>query len=117
MSYAWYKFHKAIRSLAIARAHKKNWLASDYVSRIILLNPDDLPAAIQPEFRRFRHDMTLKPAESVVASLRVTVNAMSEGEVIKMILRIIKMHDALKAHEDAFEAPFSLHASLQDQAA
>ena len=103
MSYAWYKFHKAVRSLTFASTQKKSWLASDYVSRLLLLQAEDLPEEIRPDFRRFQRDMTVIPARTVVESLRATVQSMSEVEVIKMILRIISLHDALKSREQLID--------------
>ena len=119
MSYAWYKFHKAVRSLTFARGQKRSWLASDYVSRILLLQAEDLPEDIRPEFRRFQRDMTLSPARTVVESLRATVKNMSEVEVIKMILRIISLHDALKSREQPIDMQYDPPANgeIRNQAA
>ncbi len=103
MSYAWYKFHKAVRSLAFARTQKKAWLASDYVTRILLLQAQDLPEPIRPEFQRFQRDMTMIQGQNVEGSLRATVKAMSEAEVIKMILRLISLHDVLKLQMDPLD--------------
>ena len=119
MSYAWYKFHKAVRSLAFASSQKKAWLASDYVSRILMLQPEDLPREIQAEFRRFQRDMTACPAGGVTASQRATVKAMNEAEAIKMILRLIRMHDVVKTHEKPFDTlhKFPANGEIREQAA
>jgi hypothetical protein len=119
MSYAWYKFHKAVRSLTVAHSQKKAWLASDYVCRIILLRPEDLPGEIQAEFLDFQRDLTTCPADSLTSSLRATVKAMDQAEVIKMILRLIRMYEVFKAHVQPFDMQFKVPANgeMREQAA
>lgn len=119
MSYASYKFHKAIRSLALAAGHKREWLASDYVTRILMLNPDDLPEATRCEFRQFQQDMIPPLSRSVKDAHRATVKAMSESEVIKTILRILVLHESIKCHGEQIDSRynFPLNRNTQNRAA
>lgn len=99
MSYAWYKFHKAMRSLSDAGMRKKQWLASEQVFRIVRLNAEDVPSQIRDAFRRFQVDMTKVNLQDVERSLQATVSAMDETEASAMVNCAIRMYDTLERHE------------------
>lgn len=101
MSYAWEKFHMAIRSLA-ARGTKRARLVDSYVYHIIHVKPEQVPEEIQDELRQFERDITRVQAKGDEGSVQATVNTMDDDEVDRLIDRIISMHDTITRHQEPF---------------
>lgn len=99
MSYARYKFHKAMHSLDYAGQRKREWLAGEHVYRILRLKLEDVPAEIRHELRQFQQDMTSVKAKKMEDSVRATVRAMNEPAVSSMIGRIVSMRNMIDRSE------------------
>jgi hypothetical protein len=101
MSYALYKFHKAILSLYGTELQKRQWLASSYVHHIVHLRNDDLPPPIRTDFENLRRMLTRIQGNGMTDTLEQSVNAMSNDEVGDAVNRIVALHDALRRTQDA----------------
>ncbi|HYD82350.1 MAG TPA: hypothetical protein VEC06_21310 [Paucimonas sp.] len=96
MSYALYKFHKAILSLYGTELQRRQWLTSSYVHHIIHLRDNDLPEAVRGEFSELRQRLTRIRADGPTATLEQTVKAMDNAEINTIIDRIIAIYDAMQ---------------------
>jgi hypothetical protein len=100
MSYASYKFTKAILSLEEAHFQKKEWLASSYVYHLVHLQDDDIPPELREEFREVRMELTKVRAQGADCSLQATVQNMDDAEVSRTVDRIVNMYNIIKNYED-----------------
>jgi len=103
MSYALYKFHKAILSLYGTELPRRQWLTSSYVHHIIHLRDHDVPESVRSEFLEVRDILTSVHAGGPTETLEQSVEIMDDVEVNAVIDRIIAIHDAIRAHERATE--------------
>lgn len=99
MSYALYKFHKAILSLYGTDLQKKQWLASSYMHHIVHLRDIDLPEPLREEFQELRDRLTRVSAEGPITTLEETVKTMNNSEVNTIIDRIVVMYDRIRRYE------------------
>lgn len=99
MSYALYKFNKAIVSLPETKVRKREWLASNYMYHLIHLQDTDIPLEIKREFLEFKRDLTKVHAQGVDSSLQATVSKMNDAEAGKMIERVVRMYNVIKNNE------------------
>lgn len=101
MSYALYKFHKAILSLDGTGLQKKEWLASSYMHHIIHLRDADLPEAVREDFQDLRSRLTRVPGKGPMATLEESVKLMDDREVNSIINHIILIYKSIRHHEKA----------------
>jgi hypothetical protein len=99
MSYALYKFHKAILSLYGTDLQKKQWLASSYMHHIVHLRDIDLPEQLREEFLELRNCLIKSSASGVDMTLEETVNTLNNSEVNIIIDRIVAMYDMIRRYE------------------
>jgi hypothetical protein len=98
MSYAWEKFHEAIRSL-VGPGSQRERLVNAMVYHIIYVTPDEVPSEIKDEFRQFREGFALVEAKGGEGNIKATIDEMDDAEVNKMILHIINMHYIIYMNE------------------
>lgn len=101
MSYARYKFNKAVRSLSEAGTRRREWLASDHAFRLLRLTPTDVPIALQQEFQMFQHEMKpiLRASETGFRQF-AAFRAVDEETVGRIIDRIMYMHQVIESDGD-----------------
>lgn len=99
MSYALYKFHKAILSLHGTELQKKQWLASSYIHHILHLQEEDLPEEVRAEFRSVCQALIKIPGQCLSLTLEQSVRAMTSAEVDRLIQRIVLLHDSISRLE------------------
>lgn len=106
MSYAWYKFNKAVMSLDEMRLDYRNWLASDHVYRLMRLTEEDLPGELRGEFELLQRDM-----DPIVRALEIGQDAqdvvirMGDEHVKRVVERIVYMHDVIELSENMIFSP------------
>ena len=100
MSYARYKFNKAVQSLREAGAKRREWLASDHVSRLMRLTTADVPTELQREFQLFQGE--IKPILHAVEKKipQAAMRAIDEQTVARIIERIMYMHEVIVLKTD-----------------
>jgi hypothetical protein len=103
MSYALYKFHKAILSLDGTELQPRQWLASSYMHHIVNLRDHDLPEPVRRDFEELRGTLTRVAADGPAETLEQTVKSMDNAEVNSVIDRIIAIYDSIRQHERATE--------------
>jgi hypothetical protein len=97
MSYARYKFNKAVQSLREAGTKRREWLVSDHVFRLMRLTPADIPVELTHEFQLFQQEMTpLARASELVDSRWSAVQSVDEETVCRIIDRIMHMHQIIE---------------------
>ncbi len=97
MSYARYKFNKAVQSLSEAGAKRREWLASDHVCRLLRLTTADVPVELKHEFQLFEREM--KPilrASDLSARPSGVIRSVDEATVGRIIDRIMYMHEVIE---------------------
>jgi len=99
MSYALYKFHKAILSLDGTYLQKKEWLASCYIVHILHLRQEDIPQCVEDDIRQLKSDLTMVPGIGIVGTLEATVSQMENAEADKIIHRIFHIYKILRGSE------------------
>jgi hypothetical protein len=99
MSYALYKFHKAILSLYGTELQRRQWLTSSYVHHIVHLRDHDLPEPVRRDFEELRGTLTRVAAGGPTETLEQTVKAMDNSEINSTIDRIIAIYDSIRLHE------------------
>lgn len=99
MSYTWEKFHEAIRTLA-GKGTQQERIISAY-SKISRLEPDNIPEEIQEDFRELEADITKVQGDE--GSVKATVRQMNEGEISRVIDKIISMHNDIMRLEESLQ--------------
>jgi hypothetical protein len=106
MSYARYKFNKAVRSLNEAGARRLEWLGSDNAFRLMRLTTADVPVELRQEFQLFQQEikpiLRFSEADSRTWGLVRTVD---EGTVGRIIDRIMRMHEVIETHKEQAQIP------------
>jgi hypothetical protein len=105
MSYALYKFHKAILSLYGTDLQKKQWLASSYMHHIVHLRDVDLPEPLREEFQELRSCLVGSSESMLDATLEDTVKMLNNNEVNIIIDRIVVMYDLIRRYEGMSLSP------------
>jgi hypothetical protein len=100
MSYALYKFHKAICSLHDRQLDKRQWLASHYIHHIVHLQEATLPVDIRQEFCNVRNILTKISANTPSEALQCTLNVMNDAEIEQVITRLENMYEHLQRSEN-----------------
>jgi hypothetical protein len=105
MSYARYKFNKAVQSLNEAGVRRREWLASDHAFRLLRMTMDDVPIELRHEFQLFLHEMTpiLRSNDTELCRLRA-IRSVDEATVRRIIDRIIYMHDVMELKTEKRQA-------------
>jgi len=97
MSYARYKFNKAVQSLNEAGAKRREWLASDHVYRLMRLTPADIPAELMQEFQLLQREMKPIARASDLDNPQLSaMYAVDEATVGRIIDRIMYMNEAIE---------------------
>lgn len=99
MSYALYKFHKAILSLYETELPRRQWLTSCHIYHILHLQDEDLPKSVRSKFDDLRQILTKVPGCGSTETLERTVEAMNNSEINSVIDHIITIHAAIHQHE------------------
>jgi len=109
MSYARYKFNKAVRSLREAGARRLEWLGSDNAYRLMRLTTEDVPSELRGEFQLFQQEIKpiLRFSEND-GRTQVVLRNLDEGTVGRIIDRIMRMHEVIETHNE--QAPVSNEA-------
>lgn len=97
MSYARYKFNKAVRSLNEAGKRRLEWLGSDNAFRLLRLTTADVPVELKQEFQLFQQEM--KPIlrfSETDTRLWGNVRTVDEATVGRIIERIMRMHEIIE---------------------
>jgi hypothetical protein len=106
MSYARYKFNKAVRSLNEAGARRLEWLGSDNAFRLMRLTTADVPIEVRQEFQLFQQEikpiLRFSETDMRMWGLARTVDESAVGRIID---RIMHMHEVIETHND--QAPIS----------
>lgn len=101
MSYARYKFNKAVRSLNEAGARRLEWLGSDNAFRLMRLTTADVPIEVRREFQLFQQE--IKPIlrfSETDARMWGMVRTIDERAVGRIIDRIMRMHEVIETHDE-----------------
>jgi|AraplaCL_Col_mCL_1032037.scaffolds.fasta_scaffold50749_1 hypothetical protein len=101
MSYARYKFNKAVQSLNEAGARRREWLASDHVYRLLRLTPADVPRELQQEFQLFQREMRpILRASEIGIPQWSAIRTIDDDTVLRIIDRVRYMHEVIETHKD-----------------
>ena len=101
MSYARYKFNKAVQSLYEAGARRREWLASDHVYRLLRLTPADVPHELQQEFQLFQREMRpILRASEIGIPQWSAIRTIDDDTVLRIIDRVRYMHEVIESHKD-----------------
>jgi len=97
MSYARYKFNKAVQSLNEAGARRREWLASDHAFRLLRMTTEDIPLELRQEFQLFLNEMhpIVRANDTEISRLRA-MHSVDEATVGRIIDRIMYMHDVIE---------------------
>jgi hypothetical protein len=97
MSYARYKFNKAVQSLNEAGVRRREWLASDHAFRLLRMTTEDVPLELRHEFQLFLREMNpiLRANDTEICRLRA-MRSVDEETVGRIIDRIMYMHDVIE---------------------
>jgi hypothetical protein len=118
MSLAWKSFHLAMYALTSAEPQRERLLRA-YRLHLSPLSPKDIPAEVRDEFIALSRRITREHGGPGECSVKKTVEAAEEREVVSMINSIIKMYDAvtryqpLLRHSDQGERPAGTQASVR----
>jgi hypothetical protein len=96
MSYASYKFHKAVLSLQETESYRE-WLTSSYIYHLLQLRDDELPPDIKDEFHKLRRDLTATQGKGLYDSLQATVYTMNDNQIDHAVKRIVNMQSTIKS--------------------
>ena len=97
MSYARYKFNKAVQSLKEAGARRREWLASDHVYRLMRLTAEDMPAELQQEFQQFQREMRpILRASEIGIPQWSAIRTIDDDTVLRIIERVRRMHEVIE---------------------
>jgi len=101
MSYARYRFNKAVRSLKEAGARRLEWLGSDNVFRLMRLTTADVPIELRQEFQLFQQEIKpiLRFSEMDARQLGI-VRAVDEATLGRIIERMMHMHEVIETHSE-----------------
>lgn len=106
MSYAWYKFNKAIQSLNEYGMSRREWLASDHVYRLMRLTEEDIPPELRAEFRQFQRDVEpIIRATELESSIDEAMLAIDDDLAKRIVERITYMHDVIELSENMIFSP------------
>jgi hypothetical protein len=95
MSYAEYKFGKAMRALSDFNGRQRQWLASAEVYLLSHLREDDVPTEFRPNFSQFQQTIARLQAKYDKRSLTALADAAADNEVIEITDRFIKLCAAM----------------------
>lgn len=97
MSYARYKFNKAVQSLKEAGGRRREWLASDHVYRLLRLTAEDMPGELQQEFQQFQREMRpILRASEIGIPQWSAIRTIDDETVLRIIDRVRRMHEVIE---------------------
>lgn len=97
MTYARYKFNKAVQSLKEAGARRREWLASDHVYRLLRLTAEDMPGELQQEFQLFQREMRpILRASEIGIPQWSAIRTIDDDTVLRIIERVRRMHEVIE---------------------
>lgn len=95
MSYAQYKFGKAMRALSDFNGRQRPWLASAEVYLLSRLRDEEVPSVVRPDFSQFKQTIARLQAKYDKQSLEALANAAAESEVVDIADRFVKLCEAM----------------------
>ncbi|MES2535873.1 MAG: hypothetical protein V4632_08375 [Pseudomonadota bacterium] len=98
MASAWESFHFAMLELAGADSQRER-LIKAYKSNLMRLAKKNVPVELRSEFTRLVQEIERRPAKYNECTVKNTVDAMDEKEVVAMINSIIRMYDAVTRYQ------------------
>jgi len=101
MSYARYKFNKAVQSLNEAGPKRREWLTSEHVFRLMRLTADDIPKELAAEFQQLQRE--IKPIVSASEfdnPLWSAMHAVDDTTARRIVERIRLMHQMIESKDD-----------------
>lgn len=109
MSYARYKFNKAVQSLNEAGEKRREWLTSEHVFRLMRLKPEDLPKELAAEFLLLQREIKpLVRAGEFDNPLWSAMHTVNDATACRIIERIRFMHQKIESkneHHALFQLP------------
>jgi hypothetical protein len=100
LDYAWEKFNDAVRHLAAAPGSRNKRLGEAYLTSLIHVRPEDLPADIRDEFLKLKADLTRNPEKVSTGVVESTLYHTSPKKVAEMIISVVKMYDCVARNYD-----------------
>lgn len=97
MSYARYKFNKAVQSLKEAGSRRREWLASYHLARLMRLTVADVPVDLRDEFQLFQSEMNsiMGPIDFDNPMWNATPT-IDDATAARIIDRITHMHEVIE---------------------
>lgn len=95
MSYAEYKFGKAMRALAMAPGSEREWIASSHVFHICRLQGDELPREIRVAFSCLKDELARLQTRYGARTLQAVAEAMTEDEVNRFTDWMVSLYEAM----------------------
>ena len=96
MSYAEYKFGKAMRALSEFNGRHRQWLASAEVYLLSRLQEDDVPMEVRLNFSQFQQALARLQAKYDKQSLQAVADAADENEIREITERFVKLCAAMQ---------------------
>jgi hypothetical protein len=117
MSYARYKFNKAVKSLNEAGARRLEWLGSDNAFRLMRLTPADVPIELRQEFQLFQQEMKpiLRFSEMDARQWGIA-RTLDEATAGRIIDRMMHMHEVIETHHEQTPIQSSIQSPLSQEA-
>jgi hypothetical protein len=98
MASAWESFHLAMLELTGTESQRER-LISAYKSNLMRLSKKNVPVELRSEFAKMVLELERRPAKYNECTIKNTVDAMDEKEVVAMINSIIRMYDAVTRYQ------------------
>jgi hypothetical protein len=95
MSYAEYKFGKAMRALSDLNGRQRPWLASAEVYLLSQLRDEEVPTEIRLNFSQFKQVIAQLQAKYAKQSLEAMAAAATDSEVADIADRFLKLYEAM----------------------
>lgn len=93
--YAREKLHLAVNTLSTGTADIKTRLRDAYISCLLPLEAEDLPANLQPELEAIQEEIDRIPAQGDEGSVQATLNTMSDDQCAEMAQKIFSLYEAV----------------------
>jgi hypothetical protein len=108
LDYVYEKFSLAIPGMATSPASIQERIADAYISQLIKLNEEDLPADPRFDFGEVQTQLTAREPEAGEGTVMATIRHMSEADATEIARKIAKIYDQITA---AYHAEIDSHPS------